>query len=1273
MQHMSFGRRAITPMLMIVLLALISLASIHQLSAAPPGPAQADPNLWITDGPVYATELSEDGSKLYIGGKFGYVGPQTGNFVALDAATGQAKAFPLVSGLVKTIVSDGRGGWYIGGNFVSVGGLPRTRLAHISSDMSVDPNWNPAANGWVFALALSPDGKTLYVGGGFCGVGNPFVSRRHVAALDATTGAALSWNPGVGGLSCGSDGAITKALALSGDGKTLYVGGSFSSAGGQTRNNLAAFDTSSGQVSATWKPEPDSTVDVLLQRDGILYVGGNFMNVAGQPDTILVALSADPTGSGGMLPTWSDPQINHTINENPGIYVTALALSPDGRTLYFSGTFDNLGMPGAPPPHADPSNSSPDDLTFHDNIAAVDAGTGQAVNWYMNPYSDTSAAVFALALSPDGKTLYAGGMFNFINGYLFPTAYGEPRNYLAALTAYNPDNPGATSERIVQAWNPNANNYVSALAVSEDGNTVYAGGYFTSVNGVNRHNLAELDLASGAALPWNPHMNDPVRALERIGNTIYAGGDFCFIGIPSAARSHLAALDGSTGALQAWNPGAGISGQGCVPQAGTVNALAASDNTIYVGGAFNTVGGATRNNLAALNSSGGLLGWNPNLDNSSGTGASMVKALAVQGPTLYAGGTFTHVGGTARSNLAAIAVSTGQASAWDPSADGAVNALALSADGQTIYAGGAFSHMGGSVRSQLAALDAGGGLLAWDPDLDNSGTGSTAPPAVDALALSGSTIYVGGVFAHIGGQAHNYLAALDATPSSSGSALDWIARADHAPALGWDASANTNPNNATAALAVSADGKTIYAGFTRPPDQFFGGTTFVAALGGTETSVSIGGAMPPAGVVGTAYPGFSFTASGAPTPTFSVTAGSLPPGLQLASSGLLHGTPSLSGNYSFTVTATNSTGRASRMVGVNIRGIAPLFTSGAPQAGMLGLIYPDFSFTASGTPAPTFSVAAGSLPPGLQLDASGLLHGTPTAAGNYTFTIMASNAAGQKKQPFTLEVQTTPPTSFTSGPPPAGMDGKAYSFSFTADGVPLPGFSLATGNLPPGLQLDASGLLHGTPSAEGSYSFTVAANNIAGQRQQAFSLTIQPSAPTMFTSSAPPDGTAGTSYSFTFSADSTSTPTFSVTAGSLPPGMQLDASGLLHGAPTSVGGFPFTIAASNAGGQYHQVFTLTIRPATPKAISFNMPPFTTTGRAYDLSFIADGTAPLRFSVVAGRLPPGMQLDTSGLLHGAPTMAGSYTFTIMASNAAGQVQQSFTMAVRGLVYLPLTIR
>ncbi|TMQ71523.1 MAG: pyrroloquinoline quinone biosynthesis protein, partial [Candidatus Eisenbacteria bacterium] len=138
-------------------------------------------------------------------------------------------------------------------------------------------------------------------------------------------------------------------------------------------------------------------------------------------------------------------------------------------------------------------------------------------------------------------------------------------------------------------------------------------------------------------------------------------------------------------------------------------------STLYVGGYFTIIGGQQRNSLAALDkTTANATAWDPNPNFS--LGGAVVHALAISGSTVFVGGEMDMMNGVNRNHLAAIDLTTGKATSWDPNAlDGAVNALVLS--GSTLYAGGVFTVIGGQAHSRVAALDATTGApLAWTPD-----------------------------------------------------------------------------------------------------------------------------------------------------------------------------------------------------------------------------------------------------------------------------------------------------------------------------------------------------------------------------------------------------------------------------------------------------------------------------------------------------------------------------------------------------------------------------
>jgi hypothetical protein len=177
------------------------------------------------------------------------------------------------------------------------------------------------------------------------------------------------------------------------------------------------------------------------------------------------------------------------------------------------------------------------------------------------------------------------------------------------------------------------------------------------------------------------------------------------------------------------------------------------------------------------------------------------------------------------------------------------------------------------------------------------------------------------------------------------------------------------------------------------------------------------------GTVGSAYT-YQITASGGQPPiSFSLLSGSLPPGMNLGSTGLITGMPTSSGNYTFTVRATDScaggaqTSDKSLSITVNLATCPPLSITSPSvlSTGTVGSVY-TYQLTTSGGQVPiTFSLVGGSLPPGLNLSATGLISGLPTTAGNYTFMVSATDSCAGGAQIvqkiFSFQVQAAPPSA----------------------------------------------------------------------------------------------------------------------------------------------------------------------------------------------------------------------------------------------------------------------
>jgi large repetitive protein len=410
-----------------------------------------------------------------------------------------------------------------------------------------------------------------------------------------------------------------------------------------------------------------------------------------------------------------------------------------------------------------------------------------------------------------------------------------------------------------------------------------------------------------------------------------------------------------------------------------------------------------------------------------------------------------------------------------------------------------------------------------------------------------------------------------------------------------------------------------------------------------------------------------------PLKLVEVATGSLPAGLSIVpGTTRIEGRPTAAGVYAFSLRVIDDSNQFPSKAFV-LRVAAPVqIETPALASATAGVSYTDQVRASGGSGSYSFSVAGGAFPTGVTMNGAGQITGTPSGSGPFTVRIRATdNATGQiGEKPFTIPMQAARITTTTAAP--TGSVGTAYSFDIDSD-LSGTGFSVVLGALPPGLTMNAAGLISGTPSATGTYHFAVRCtlNNTSVWR----SYYIPVNAAGTVTG-APRGAEQSFAYDHVFGVNGGVGPyTFAVTSGTLPSGLTLQAAtGALYGEvpepllllgdeskgagakETQVDSHTFTITATDSTGrQFAQSFTIPVFDPMRITEGASSPPGA-PGLSYTsaaLNLFGGGTGPLSYRQLGGVVPPGTSLSGStGIISGTPTQGGSYDVGILVTDAMG---------------------
>jgi hypothetical protein len=298
---------------------------------------------------------------------------------------------------------------------------------------------------------------------------------------------------------------------------------------------------------------------------------------------------------------------------------------------------------------------------------------------------------------------------------------------------------------------------------------------------------------------------------------------------------------------------------------------------------------------------------------------------------------------------------------------------------------------------------------------------------------------------------------------------------------------------------------------------------------------------------------------------WSLGSGTLPEGLALSPEGVLSGTPSTVGTQSCVLQITDSQGRtASKAFDISVT-TAPSVVTASPLNAALTGVPLELTLQAEGGTAPyAWTVTAGSLPAGLALSVAGVLSGTPAAPGIFTFTAQAADSHGFiASKSFQIRMVEL---SISTSSLPAAVKGIAYSHTLAGAGGALPyAWTLSGGALPPGVQLGATGVITGVPTASGLFTATVQLVDGEGfivTRNLDLTVHATYQKPIVNT---PVFEVATVGVPVAYTVTGLNYPkTFTITG--LPAGVTARATGLISGRPSVSGVFLVKIKAANPAG-----------------------------------------------------------------------------------------------------------